>query len=111
MESSDWNLVELTGRVNHIFVGPIGVLFFAGILFRGAGKVAGLAGFATATLVSLYICFGREWFGLEQSISFLWVVPASFVAGLIAVKLVSLVAPPPPDEKVRGLTYAGDGSA
>jgi SSS family solute:Na+ symporter len=104
METSDWNLVELTGRVNHIFVGPIGVLFFAGILFRGVGKTAGLAGFAAGTAISLYICFGREWFGLEQSVSFLWVVPASFVGGLVVAQIASLVAAPPPEEKTRGLT-------
>ncbi|MDA1313037.1 MAG: sodium/solute symporter [Acidobacteria bacterium] len=111
MEMSDWNLVELTGRVNHIFVGPIGVLFFAGILFRRAGKTAALAGFVAATAISLYVCFGREWFGLEQSVSFLWVVPASFVGGLVTAKLVSLVTAPPPDEKTRGLTYLRDESS
>lgn len=111
METSDWNLVELTGRVNHIFVGPIGVLFFAGTLFRRAGITAVLAGFAASTAISLFVCFGREWFGLEQSVSFLWVVPASFVGGLVAAKLVSLVTAPPPDEKTRGLTYlSNEGS-
>lgn len=109
MQSSDWNLVELTGRVNHIFVGPIGVLFFAGILIRRAGKLAGLAGFVGGTAISLYICFGKEWFGLDESISFLWVVPASFLGGLLVSLLVSLMGPPPPDEKVRGLTYASGG--
>jgi len=105
MQTSDWNLVELTGRVNHIFVGPIGVLFFAGILIRRAGKSAGLAGFLGGTAISLYICFGKEWFGLEESVSFLWVVPASFVGGLLISLLVSLMGQPPPEEKVRGLTY------
>ena len=110
MQTSDWNLVELTGRINHIFVGPIGVLFFAGILFRGAGKTAALAGFTAGTAVSLYVCFGREWFGLEQSVSFLWVVPASFVLGLVVSWAVSTMTQPPREDKVRGLTYSRGGN-
>lgn len=110
MQTSDWNLVELTGRVNHIFVGPIGVLFFAGILFCRAGKTAALAGFTAGTAVSLYVCFGREWFGLEQSVSFLWVVPASFVLGLVVSWVVSAMTEPPREDKVRGLTYSSGGS-
>ena len=110
MQTSDWNLVELTGRVNHIFVGPIGVLFFAGILFRRAGKTSALSGFTAGTAVSLYICFGREWFGLEQSVSFLWVVPASFLCGLLVSWVLSTMTEPPLEDKVGGLTYSGGGS-
>ena len=86
------------------------MLFFAGILFRRAGKTAALAGFTAGTAVSLYVCFGREWFGLEQSVSFLWVVPASFVLGLVVSWAVSTMTEPPREDKLRGLTYSSGGN-
>jgi SSS family solute:Na+ symporter len=77
---TDWNLVELTGRVNMIFVGPMGVLFLVGMLFRRAGTTAGVAGFAGALILSAAIACSR--------ISFLWVIPAPVVAGLAIRYLV-----------------------
>ncbi len=75
---SDWNLIDVTQRLNHIFVGPLAVLFFAGILFPFASKRSVLAGFLAGTACSLYVAFGRG-----QSISFTWLVPASFVVGFV----------------------------
>ena len=57
---TDWNLLELTSRVNHIFVGPIAALFFGGVLFRKARKRSALFGFAISVCTSVYICFGKE---------------------------------------------------
>ncbi len=105
---TDWNLIELTGRLNHIFVGPLGVLFFAGILFRRAGKQAALLGFLAGTLASLFICFGREWFGMEKSLSFVWVVPLPFLVGLALAGLLAYCFPRPPKSSVQGLTLGQD---
>jgi len=104
VEGTDWNLIELAGRLNHIFVGPLGVLFFAGILFRHVGKQAAFLGFATATLMSLFICFGKEWFGLEKSLSFIWVVPLPFLVGLALAGLGAYLFPRPSKHLVNGLT-------
>ncbi|MBK9170171.1 MAG: sodium/solute symporter [Bryobacterales bacterium] len=90
-QRTDWNLVELTQRVNHLTVGPIAVLFFSGILFRRAGFGAAGAGFLTGLLVSLFVAFGKELFGLPQSVSFTWLVPFSFSAGFAAAGLASLI--------------------
>lgn len=102
--TTEWNLVELTGRLNHIFVGPLGVLFFAGMLFRRVGQKAVLLGFLAGTFVSLVVCFGRELFGLHESISFLWVVPAPFLVGLGVAMLLSFAFRPPHDPAVSLLT-------
>ena len=104
VESTDWNLIELAGRLNHIFVGPLGVLFFAGILFRHVGKEAAFLGFSTATLMSVFICFGKEWFGLEKSLSFIWVVPLPFLVGLALAGLGAYLFPSPSKPLVNGLT-------
>lgn len=88
-----WNLVELTGRVNSLFVGPMGVFFFAGVLFPRVGAAAVLAGFLVGTGFSLYISFAKEVFGLEKSVSFLWVLPASFLFGMAAAWAAGFVFP------------------
>jgi solute:Na+ symporter, SSS family len=85
MDASDWNLVDLVQRVNHVFVAPIAVLFFGGMLFRKIGTTGILSAFVVSTCASVFICFGREWFGMERSISFMWVVPAPFLFGLLIV--------------------------
>jgi len=99
-----WNLVELTGRVNMIFVGAMGVLFFAGILFRRTGARAVLTGFFTAIAISLLIAFGKEMLRLERSFSFLWIIPASFLTGLGVSYLSGWVFAPPAAERVERLT-------
>lgn len=81
---TDWNLIDLSQRLNHIFVGPLAVLFFAGILLARVDVRAGLAGFLVGTGWSVLVAFGSRWIGLEQPISFTWLVPGSFLAGLAA---------------------------
>jgi len=111
VERTDWNLLELTHRVNHIFVGPLAVLFFSGILWRRVGRHSTVVGFLCGTAISLYICFGREWFGLEKSISFLWVMPGSFLLGLAAALASSFFFRQPADPGLRELTYRGAAEA
>jgi len=107
VRQTNWNLVELTQRVNHLFVGPIAVLFFAGILFRKAGMRSAVLGFALGVFTSVFIAFGKEWFGLVESISFTWLVPFSFLAGFLASAVLSLVFAPPQSEKVEAFTLNG----
>ena len=93
-----WNLVDLMERLNHIFVGPLAVLFFAGMLFRRASLAGAFAGFACGLVCSALICMPGSWLGLEQDISFMWVVPVPFLVGL-AVAFVStrILAQPAPE--------------
>lgn len=105
MRQTNWNILDLSGRVNDLFVGPLAVLFFGGILFRRAGKRAITLGFLLAVGSSLFISFSREWFGLEE-ISWMWVVPVSFAVGLLFAGLLSLFFAPPSEEQVKGLTLS-----
>lgn len=82
-QHGNWNLLELTNRINHLFVGPLAVLFFGSILLKRAGKEGILLGFASGVLVSFIVSFGKDWFGLAENISFLWVVPGSFLVGML----------------------------
>ena len=76
--------------------------------FRRAGKQAALLGFLAGTLASLFICFGREWFGMEMSLSFVWVVPLPFLVGLALAGLLAYCFPRPPKSSVQGLTLGQD---
>ena len=87
MSRTDWNILDLSGRVNDVFVGPIAVLFFGGILFRRVGPQAILLGFFLAASVSLFVSFSKEWFGMERAISWMWGIPFSFTLGMIVAGL------------------------
>jgi SSS family solute:Na+ symporter len=81
---TDWNLIDLSQRLNHLFVGPLAVLFFAGLLFPRVRARAGIAGFLVGSAWSVLVAFGSGWIGLREPISFTWLVPGSFAAGLAA---------------------------
>ena len=76
--------------------------------FRRAGKQAALPGFLAGPLASLFISFGREWFGMEKSLSFVWVVPLPFLVGLALAGLLAYCFPRPPKSSVQGLTLGQD---
>ncbi|MEZ5400538.1 MAG: sodium/solute symporter [Bryobacteraceae bacterium] len=81
VSSTGWNIVELTGRLNHIFVGPLAALFFAGVLLPKVTPRGAFLGFGAGTLLSLYICF--------SPISFNWVVPASVLTAVAVARIAS----------------------
>lgn len=104
MRTGDWNLLELMERANHLFVAPLGVLFFVGLLSKRVGAEAALLGFVLGVATSSSISFSRELFGLEQSISFMWIMPASFVVSLLGSYLLSFLFHPPTPHQLEGLS-------
>jgi SSS family solute:Na+ symporter len=94
MRTTGWNLVELMERVNHLFVGPLGVLVLGGLFFPRVGKTAALVGFVLALSTSLLVAFGKELFGLSRSFSFMWIVPGSFFVGLLSAVALGFFLPP-----------------
>jgi len=90
MRQTNWNLVELSGRLVNLFVGPLAVLFFAGILLKRSNSISVIIGFIVSVAVSLFIGFGSQIFGYAQAISFIWIIPASFVAGFVATAVISI---------------------
>ncbi|MCS6953175.1 MAG: sodium/solute symporter [Bryobacterales bacterium] len=81
VQRTDWNLIDLSQRLNHLFVGPLAVLFFAGLLLPRVGVRAALGGFLAGSVCSVLVAFGSGWLGLARPISFTWLVPGSFVTG------------------------------
>lgn len=102
MERSNWNLVELSGRVVNIFVGPLAVLFFAGLLLRRANGTSVLIGFGLSVLTSFYIGFSQQIFGFDQQLSFVWIIPVSFLVGFVVTAIVSLFVGSVPKDHVFG---------
>lgn len=91
MEKTNWNLVELSGRLVNLFAGPLAVLFFAGLLLKRSNSLSVLIGFVVSVGVSIFISFSQQMFGF-QSISFTWIIPMSFIVGFIVTWIISIFA-------------------
>lgn len=89
MRETNWNLIELSGRLVNLFAGPLAVFVLGGILIKRANGASAIIGFITATLASFFIGFGKQIFGFEQNISFTWIIPASFLVGFGVVAIFS----------------------
>ncbi|MEX2171758.1 MAG: sodium/solute symporter [Pirellulales bacterium] len=103
----DWNLVDLLERINHLFVAPLGALFFAGIFFRHVGTAAVVIGFFAGVVASLLISFS-EWL-FQYEISFMWIMPGAFLVSLLVTYLTGWFFRPPTATQLAGL-YRGSAS-
>ncbi len=110
MRHGDLNLAELSGRLNHVLIGPLAVLFFSGILLRRAAAGSVLVGLISSTLVSMLISFGHSILGFEQRISFTWMLPCSVVMGLVTTAAASYLFKPPSDLAIANLTLRRESS-
>ena len=106
MRSVDWNLVDMVERINHLFVAPLGVLFLAGLLFRHVGAAAVLLGFVAAVLTSVLIAFSKGIFALEVGVSFMWIIPTSFLVGLAVSVIAGYLLRPPSEDQLAALCLA-----
>lgn len=100
MQSGEWNLLELMERGNHLFVAPLGVLFFVGFLFARADARAALGGFLAGVTTSVTIAFGKEIFGLDAPIGFVWIMPASFAVSLVVSGALAWTLPRTPSTRI-----------
>ena len=91
MRETNWNLIELSGRLVNLFVGPLAVFVFAGILLKRASGTSAVIGFIVSVLISIFVSFSKQIFSFEQNISFTWIIPASFIIGFVAVIISSLI--------------------
>ena len=91
MERTNWNLVELSGRLVNLFAGPLAVLFFSGLLLKRSHSLSVLIGFTISVLTSIFIGFSQQMFGF-QNLSFTWIIPVSFLIGFIGTWVISIFA-------------------
>jgi SSS family solute:Na+ symporter len=105
MLSVEWNLIDMIEKINHLFVAPLGALFFAGIWFRRAGLAAALLGFFAGVLTSFLVSFSGDVF--DYDISFMWIMPGAFVVSLAVTYVTGYVFKPATREQLKAL-YQGE---
>jgi SSS family solute:Na+ symporter len=89
------NLLEITFKTINILVAPLFIPFFMAMFIRIVKPKATFIGTVLSAVSALLISFSYEIFGL--SISFLWIIPGSFLVGAIISIGLSIL----PFEKVR----------
>ena len=80
------NLLEVTYKVVNLLVAPLFVLFFMAMFVPWANSFGALLAGAASSAVAVGIAF-HGLLGLQ----FLWIMPGSFVAGIVVGMLASLV--------------------
>jgi SSS family solute:Na+ symporter len=105
MRSSDWNLVDLIEKVNHLFVAPMGALFLSGIWLRRAGLGAALLGFFAGVVTSVLVSFSDLL--LARGVSFMWIMPAAFAATVVVTYVAAFVFPAASEEQLEALYRHG----
>lgn len=99
---SEWNLLDLIERVNHLFVAPLGALFLIGVLLRRVSEIPSLIGFAAGVLTSFLVSFSETIFDYE--ISFTWIMPAAFVVTIVVAFVAGHAFPPPTPSKIAAVS-------
>jgi SSS family solute:Na+ symporter len=83
------NLLELTYKTINLFVGPLFVPFFMAMFVRKARPMATFIGTFTSAIAATLISFSQELFSI--TISFLWIIPGSFLVGVIISVVLSIL--------------------
>jgi len=114
LSREDWNLIDMIEKINHLFVAPLGAIFFAGIWFRRAGLAAALLGFFSGVLTSFVVSFSGDLFTYEKDgqehvyeISFMWIMPAAFAVSLAVTYVAGNVFKPATEKQLEAL-YQGE---
>lgn len=74
------NLLELTYKTVNLFVAPLFVPFFMAMFVRIAKPTATFIGTLLSGISAIMVSFSQELFSVN--ISFLWIIPISFVVGI-----------------------------
>ncbi len=83
------NLLELTYKTVNLLVAPLFVPFFMIMFVSFAKPNATFIGTILSAVIAVLISFSVELFSVK--ISFLWIIPVSFFAGVVISTLLSLL--------------------
>ncbi|ASO04629.1 sodium:solute symporter family transporter [Arenibacter algicola] len=75
------NLLEITYKTINLLVAPLFVPFFMAMFVKRAKPTATFIGTLSSGVAAVLISFSKEFFG--ESISFLWIIPGSFIVGVV----------------------------
>ncbi len=93
------NLLEITYKTINLLVGPLFVPFFMAMFVPRARATATFIGTVLSGVTATFISFSQEIFSV--TISFLWIIPGSFVAGVIISYVLSLLPMGDPRRKAE----------
>jgi SSS family solute:Na+ symporter len=82
------NLFEVANKVVNLFVSPLFVLFFLAMFVKSSNACGVWCGALTSITVAVLIAFWEEITG-DKGISFLWIMPAAFVGGIVVGTIAS----------------------
>ncbi|WP_419212093.1 sodium:solute symporter family transporter [Maribacter sp. X9] len=83
------NLLEITYKTINLLVAPLFVPFFMAMFVKKAKPTATFIGTILSGVAAAFISFSQELFGF--SISFLWIIPGSFIVGVLISLVLSLL--------------------
>lgn len=83
------NLLELTYKTINLLVAPLFVPFFMAMFVRWATPTATFIGTLASGIAATLISFSQELFSIN--IPFLWIIPGSFLVGVIISLVLSLL--------------------
>jgi len=84
------NLLEVAYKTVNLLVAPLFVPFFMALFIRWANAFGTFVGMIVSVTVAVVIAFWQDFTG-QEGISFLWIMPLSFGAGVTVSMLVSLL--------------------
>ena len=82
------NLLEITYKTINLLVAPLFVPFFMAMFVPKAKPTATFIGTLLSGITAILISFSHEFFGV--TISFLWIIPSSFIVGVVISLILSL---------------------
>lgn len=82
------NLLEVTYKTINLLVGPLFVPFFMAMFVSGSRPTATFIGTISSAVTAAFISFSKELFSI--SVSFLWIIPGSFVVGVVISYVLSI---------------------
>ncbi len=74
------NLLEITFKTSNLFVAPLFVPFFMAMFIKKASPNATFIGTLLSGISAILVSFSNELFNVN--ISFLWIIPISFIVGI-----------------------------
>jgi solute:Na+ symporter, SSS family len=85
------NLLEVSSKTINLLVVPLFIPFFMALFIRSATEFGTFVGTIAGIIAAALISFSYEIFG--KGISFLWIMPASLVTGVVVSMAFSLLSP------------------
>jgi len=68
------------------------------------GTAAVVLGFIAGVCTSVCVSFSKEIFHMETGLSFMWIMPLSFVVGMTVAYLTAFLFAPPSKEQLESLS-------